>query len=368
MSETDETRDTLNVLRNNTVIDCDVHHSTSHPVEEIGKRVSEPYRSILLEAEDPGKLYPSHGRNATAHVDKDSRISTADDGDQLQTEHCDTFEVDVPIINPIGQENVIQDRDRAFQETRAKNDWIMEEFLDDHQDNYATIYVTPREPAKSCEEIERLADEDQFVGVEMISTGNRTPLGDPKYDRIYQTAEDNGLPIVYHSLVGVNSAIEFPVLTWDFQKWVSQHTLAHSQSAMNTITSLIVQGVPVKFPNLEFVIVESGIEFIPWLMFRLNREIDQRPSQAPLLERTPEEYIRDRFYFGTQPMGDPVNFRHLQQIYDIVGADSIVFATDFPHFDFDAAEMISRCLDVFSAEEKEKVLYKNAANVFGIDA
>lgn len=103
-------------------------------------------------------------------------------------------------------------------------------------------------------------------------------------------------------------------------------------------------------------------------MSRLNRFYEERPSEAPILDRPPEEYIRESFYFGTQPLCEPNDPEHLHTLLDVVGADSIVFSTDFPHFDFDNPESIDNYLrTLFTAEEREKVLHRNAAEAFGLN-
>jgi len=92
-----------------------------------------------------------------------------------------------------------------------------------------------------------------------------------------------------------------------------------------------------------------------------------RSIEAPLLQKSPEEYIRDTFYFASQPLGEPMNPEHMQQIIDMVGAENLMFASDFPHWDMDdPGELTQHLEQTFTDEEQEMVLHKNAADAYGI--
>ena len=55
----------------------------------------------------------------------------------------------------------------------------------------------------------------------------------------------------------------------------------------------------------------------------------------PHLKRPPSEYIRDHIFWTTQPMEDPERRDHLFDVIDWVGWDKLLFATDYPHWDYD---------------------------------
>ena len=47
-------------------------------------------------------------------------------------------------------------------------------------------------------------------------------------------------------------------------------------------------------------------------MYRMDNEYGKRRSELPLLEKQPSEYIKDQFYFTSQPMAEPKNTEHLE--------------------------------------------------------
>ncbi len=58
-------------------------------------------------------------------------------------------------------------------------------------------------------------------------------------------------------------------------------------------------------------------------------------SEVPHLKRKPSEYIRDHIWWTTQPMEDPERREHLFETIEWIGWDKLLFATDYPHWDFD---------------------------------
>lgn len=341
-------------------------HSTPELRAEFERHLDQPYRMYVEGHPDVGKGTMFMGSGWTRKLGGKeairSRIANADDVRAI----CRELHIDYPIVNTLIRLNGVPETRKAEAMMRAYNDMLLDVFLDEGDDIYGLASVAPQSPEAAAEELDRIGDEDGIVGVMLTSFGLEKPLGDPRYDVLYRAAEDNDLAIVYHGGAAVEFSREAPVLTWGIETFLAKHALSHPWQQMLTLTSLIAQGTPVKFPDLDFVFQEAGIGWIPYMMGRLNREYGQRRVDAPLLEKSPEEYIRE-FHFGTQPIEEPNQPRpYLEYMVDLIGADSLVFATDQPHQDWDNPEMVNNFLGFMSPEEKEQVLYRNAAEIFGI--
>jgi hypothetical protein len=103
------------------------------------------------------------------------------------------------------------------------------------------------------------------------------------------------------------------------------------------------------------------------MMYRLNKEYSIRKSEAPLLEKSPEQYVRDQFYFGSQPLGEPEDPEHMGQLIEMVGEDSVCFASDYPHWDFDHPDALdSHLRSQYTEEERNQVLYENPKEAYGL--
>jgi predicted TIM-barrel fold metal-dependent hydrolase len=188
-------------------------------------------------------------------------------------------------------------------------------------------------------------------------------LGDTFYDPIYQATQDVGLPIVYHSS---GPGIDDFVIR-GFQRFIETHTLGFVFFNMAHIVSMIVQGVPERFPNIKFGFQEAGIFYIPMLMYRLDAEFRKRRAEAPLLKRLPSEYMLE-FFYGTQPIEEPPRIEYLHEVFKMIdGVNTLTFATDYPHWDFDMPSVISD-LPFLSEEESKQILGGNAMRFFRFGA
>jgi len=359
------------------VVDVDVHVPHHHPViaEKIAAKMEMPYSHLV----DPTKGHGGYSFPSTgSHSEIPEKMSVFGvGGTNGVMEHLDDPEkyidepllgdlgVDYPILNITPMWDVYPDTEQILQEMPATNDVLLEEFLDANDDYYGCISIQTREPAAAAAEIDRLGDEDQMVAVMIHPGGQERGLGEARYDPIWAAAEDNGLPIVFHT-TATGLMWEMPGVVRTMSTMPELHTISHPWSMMWVMTSLIAKGTPEKFPGLDFVLMEAGVSWVPFMLSRLNREYSTWRSQSPLLEKMPEDYIRDQFYFTTQPLGEFNRRSHMADVIDIVGAESIMFSTDHPHFDFDNPAAIRGYFEHLSAADQEKVFSGNAIDVFDL--
>ena len=66
----------------------------------------------------------------------------------------------------------------------------------------------------------------------------------------------------------------------------------------------------------------------------------------------------------TQPSEEPANPKHLVQIFEMIGGPQmILFSSDYPHWDFDSPATRTPGAP---AEWKERILWRNAAELYGL--
>ena len=349
------------VITDTSVIDTDVHVTV--PEEVVAEYLDEPYRSSIVDSPHP--IFPSSSwdQRMGGKIDDNFTEFTTPEDIRAFTEE---FGVDYPIINTFEPLGKFSQPDLAMALMRAYNDLLLDRYLDDH-DFLALGAVATQKPAEAAEEIDRLGAEDQVVGLYIGSSGEYPPLGDPSYDVIYQAAEDNDLPIAFHGNAE-EFMFDFPAQNRGFNNFFAVHTVAHTWQQMLTLTSLIAEGTPAKFPDLNWIFLESGYGWVPYMMHRMNKIYHMRRSEVPLLDQSPERYIRESMFFASQPLGEPENPDDMANIIEIMGADNLMFATDYPHWDFDVAEELDAYLrNYFSATERKKVMFDTAVEAFNLD-
>jgi predicted TIM-barrel fold metal-dependent hydrolase len=362
MSETAPTQKKT-LMEDETLVDVDVHLDFYRHPEEVAKYMDAPYDEYLTDTKYSPMTIDGWNRTMGGKI-QPSNIHSAE---QLHEELCGQFNVDYGVLNTFAYLPNFPDIDVAQEVMRGSNDMLIDRFLDEYDEFKGMAGIDPREPDKAAEEIDRLGDEKDIIGIYIENGAEQKPLGDPYYDEMYQAAEDNDLPVAYHSSAGSIFMQGYPIQHRGFRKFLEEHVVAHPFAMMATMCSLIVQGAPVKFPDLNFVILESGIEFLPTMMFRLNKEYSIRRIEAPLLEKSPEEYIRDSFYVGTQPIGEPNDPEHMRKLIEIAGPEMILFATDYPHWDFDDPSAVDKFLrNKFTDEQRNALMSGNAMEIYDI--
>lgn len=352
------------------LVDTDVHISSFHPEvrKAVAAEMDEPYSRYVSAGLDSsnalaGAPVQHSGWAKTLGGKKDTVVAQVADGEDVKEQVRDAYGVDYAILNTEAQPDQLTKTEHALQEARAYNNVLLDRFLDGYDNHLGLCSVAAREPEEAAEEIDRMGSEKQVVGVYFWAGHEyQLPLGDPHYDVMYRAMEDNDLTPVYHTAMVDR---HFPVLR-KMEKFTSVLNLNAPYGLMLTLTSLVNNGVPEKFPDLDFVVVEGGIGWVPYMMSRMNRNFGEWRAELPLLEKSPEEYIRDSFYFSTQPIGEFRDAEHMVKTMEILGLDSLVFSTDHPHHDFDNPATIDDLLRRFPAEDREKVLHGNAIDAFDL--
>jgi hypothetical protein len=347
-------------LEETVIVDTDIHLRV--PPTVLAEYVDEPHRGYL---KGPfGSTNDIIWDVTMGEKIQHKQFETAED---VERDVMGDLHVDVPIVNTFGKLSYLPQTDRAVELMRGYNRYLLDRVLDENDAIYGLAEIAPQRPDLAAEMIDDLASEDQIVGVFVLTTGAYPPLGDTCYDVMYRAAEDNGLPFAFHASAGSAFKHEFPRQHQGFETWFEVHSMAHVWSQMMTLTSLIRNGVPVKFPDLKFVMLESGLGWVPYMMYRLNKEYSMRRSEAPLLERSPESYVRDSFYFSSQPLGEPEDPRHMRYVIEMVGVDSLLFASDYPHYDFDhPSALYAHLRSHFDEAERRQVMTENPLALYDI--
>ena len=93
-------------------------------------------------------------------------------------------------------------------------------------------------------------------------------------------------------------------------------------------------------------------------MLRMDKEFQERRREMPFLTAPPSTYVRQMF-FATQPIEEPENMGDLATLLSLFdGQDSVMFASDWPHHDFDHPNKILQI--PVSPEVQRKLLGENA--------
>ncbi|MCF8563161.1 amidohydrolase [Alicyclobacillus tolerans] len=351
------------------VVDVDAHYL--EPINEIANYVDEPWRT-RIKSINPDRLIPMTlgDRMLEGRIRRDDMDYSYNMGvtrpNQVSTV-MSRLGVDASILvaNRLVTFGHTPVRDLVVALANGYIDFMLDQVASPDKGIYTMPIVPWQDPEESSNIIHRVAADPAVVGVCLMSSGAYPPLGDVRYDPIYRAAQDHDLPIVFHSAPGL-TLVDGASPADGFQRLIEAHSFGFTASNLLQLTSVLMQGLPERFPKLRYVFQESGVFWIPMMMYRLDEYYLKRRSEAPLLKGLPSEYVLDRFYFGTQPLESPKNQHHLEAVFDMAdGTKHFLFASDYPHFDYDDPSAILK-LSFLSRENKADVLGNNAMKVFNL--
>jgi len=254
----------------------------------------------------------------------------------------------------------LPNREYAMALSHAYNRWLIEEWLREDNGLYGVLLAAPQNPDASAEQIRQGAKEGRIAGIYLPTAGVNPLWGDRKYDPIFEAAQEVDLPVCLHSVTIITP--NFPYQLDQFENHYARQVLSHSFAMMANLTSLMHTGVPARYPNLKVVFTEAGIAWVPYMMWRMDLYYNEYRRMVPFLKQRPSEYIRERMWFATQPIEEPDDPAQLVDMIHMIGDDRIVFASDWPHHDFDHPKAILKL--PMSQELKRAVMGENALKAF----
>lgn len=239
---------------------------------------------------------------------------------------------------------------------RAYNDWQVKEWLEPEPRLRGSVHVIAHDPVEAAREIDRVAEHPQIVQVFLPTVTNRQ-YGDRMYWPIYEAAVRNGLAVTLHHGIETQTALGRP------RYYIEWHTVAAPQANMNQLLSMVCNGVFDQFPELKLVLLECGVAWVPWFMWRLDQQYRELRSNVPWVKRLPSEHIRDNVRIATQPMNDITPRQFVQTIELVDAPEMFMFATDYPHYDADSADSVLP-KKALPTDLRERVRWRNALETF----
>jgi len=208
-------------------------------------------------------------------------------------------------------------------------------------------------------------------GVNMTSDpqqGGAPDLGDRAWDPLWEVCADLGLPVNFHIGASETSLSWFGSSPWpsngDDQKLAIGSAMMYLTNA-RVLANLIISGLLERHPRVNFVSVESGIGWIPFVLEALTHQLGETsPGALDHLSLSPLEYFRRQIYACYWFEKDDV-----AHTLELLGPDNVLFETDFPHPTClypDSMVAAAPGLAALSSEVQRKVLQDNASGLYGI--
>ncbi len=320
-------------LRLTGAIDCDIHPAVPS-TQDLTPYLDSYWREMCVLRQLDRMDLMSYPPNAPLSGRSDWRPKQGNPGtvfEILREQALDHFGTRFAICNCLHGAQALHDENMAAAFCRAVNDWLRKEWLDRDSRLRASIVLPLQNPDFAVEELERVAPDKRFVQVLLLSRCD-LPLGRRYYWPIYSAAIRHGLTVGVHA---GSMARHAPTQNGYPSHFVEDY-IAQSQAFAVQLASLVSEGVFAKFPELKIVLIESGVTWLPAMIWRFGKDWRGVRPEIPWVKESPASIIRDHVRLTIQPFDAPPSASDLQRILDHLGSEDILlFSTDYPHWQFD---------------------------------
>jgi len=275
----------------------------------------------------------------------------------------DEHGLEYAVLFPTGSGNFAKLREVEFAKAlcRAANTMFAREYRA-RSPRLEPVGVLPmQDPAAAAAELRRAVRELGLISFEILSMGLPFGLGDPYYEPVWAAANELGVPLCIHG----NRQSSAEVGGDRFRTFGEMHCYTFPAGVMLHFTSVLWNGIPLRFPNVKIAFLEIGATWLPYYLDRLDEHWELRGAvEAPHLPKKPSAVFREcPIYVSVEAEESllPETIAHL-------GDDHFLYASDIPHWDNGFPENLRALREHprLSRVTKEKLLYRNAEALFGL--
>lgn len=311
-----------------SVIDCDVHLVVPS-VDLLKPYLAEHWRTTIRESAFRGPVDSSYPRGATIGGNGIGAKAgeRAADIDELREQVFNVNNASLAILTCAYAVESIRNPFAAAALASAVNDWQVDQWLEREPRLRGSVIVPIQDPDLARAEIDRIGHHPAFVQV-CLPVRSEALYGARRYYPVYEGA-------LRHDLV---IGIQFgghpgnPPTAVGWPSHYIEEYVGMSQVFQSQLINLITSGVFDRFPTLRVTLLESGVSWLPSLMWRLDKEWKGLRREVPWVRHLPSEYIRKHVRLTMWPFDAPKNSSQTKDIIEQLGSDDLLlFATDFPH-------------------------------------
>jgi predicted TIM-barrel fold metal-dependent hydrolase len=306
----------------------------------------------------------------------------------------DSEGIDVSVLYPtlfLGIQNE-PDAEFADVQCQAYNNWLSEHVARTDGRLWGAAVLPQQDIERSAREIRRAA---RLPGMKAAfirpnPTEDWKPFHHSVYDPLWEAASDTGLPLGLHPFLAadlpgacqglrLNEASDTTravtasrdALAPGMERSVTDNifftqAIANPFDMMNSLTFLVAGGVCERYPDLKLIFLESnGGWIVPWLE-RLDHHYDVFDWDVPVLKMAPSEYFKRQCWISFDTDESTLAFTANS---DLVGADRIIWASDYPHPDAKipgVTDELIKAIDGLTPEQQQQIAGGSAETLYGL--
>lgn len=334
---------------------------TSDNVRDLG--ISWPAGQTAASRITHGTPHKGHNydRNQGVYADHSARGWAP----EVQLEAMDVEGLDIAVLYPSRGLSVLTqpDMDPGFADAIARgyNDWLSDFCKPDPVRLLGAGMLSPYDVDLAIAEARRVSKMDfraVFMRSNMVTA---KPWHDASFDPLWSVLEELDLPLGFHEASG--SAFQQPGEEFD-PNFMLRRVYAQPMTQMLAVGSFCGGGILERHPKLRVAFLEANCSWLPWLLWRLDEGYEREADIfVPELNMAPTDYFKRQCWVSVEPDETPARYTIAE-----LGADQIVFSTDYPHGDSRWPDSVDAFLELpLSDEEKRKILWDNCARFYAME-
>jgi len=261
---------------------------------------------------------------------------------------------------------------------RIYNDWVDQFGASIPGKWYGTACMPFHDPNIAADEIRRVKDHEYIRGADLMVGPLCRPLyaRDGYWDPVWSACVDTKIPVSFHiggSRIPIQEMENMETKIWASE--YNQNELGFQAvrgslgmySMVQHMMALIFSGALDKYPDLRFVMAESGTGWVPFALTRMDHIFEdamlQGKLQEPAMTMKPSEYWFRNGFTTFQEEESAGAMAHL------VGIDNVMWGSDYPHPDSvwpDSLEKIEEALGNLDEGSRKKIVRDNAMELYNI--
>ncbi len=327
-----------------------------------GKRIP------LLGAADAGAAMPDRATEPQRW--EDTPRSAYDPYERLKAMDADgvAYSVLYPTVAGAGGDTLarLTDPDLELACVQAYNDWLIDTWAK-ASPRFVPLCLTPVWPIEAAvAEIRRAVGRGHrgviypAVPMELREVPH---VNGPEYDPLWSVCEELGVPLSFHA--GSSSSIQVPPpAAFSPSVAAAFQSITRQASSISILVHLLISRILMRHPELKVVFAESSLG---WGGYQVEFA-DQQFREDGLLQEgydlfPSQLFQRQCFLTGWYDSAALVT-RH------VIGVNNILWSTNFPHANStwpSSQEYIARAFAGVPADERESILWSNAANLYQLN-
>jgi predicted TIM-barrel fold metal-dependent hydrolase len=278
-----------------------------------------------------------------------------------------------PTLASLLEERLSDDPKATVAVVHALNEWMHEHWTFNYEDR---IFPTPVINLSIVDEAIRELDYVVERGARALLVrpapvpdfgGRRRSLALPEYGPFWARVQDSGVLVGMHASDDGSQRYlnEWEGRTGEFLPFTGRRSafsaLVNSEyrGIRDVVYSIVGHGLATRFPGIRFMPVENGSQWVPTAIKQFQKIYANDPS---MFDEDPMVAFHRSIYIHPFFEEDVLN------IVDLVGADNVVFGSDYPHPEglFDPVTFVDEIAELPEAD-KAKIMGGNLAKLMGVD-